>query len=103
MLPGRTPVDAVWRAQVRAFSLDEDEQVLELSWDVQKCFENVNRRLLIKLALDAGYPAKVLRLSLASYGWGRRLRGDYGIVTQLVWATCMGHAGHCGRVRLRHI
>ena len=45
----------------------------ELMWDISKAFDRVPRQILIRRALDLGHPATVLRLSMASYAWRRRL------------------------------
>ena len=46
----------------------------DLLWDVRKAFDNVNRETLWGQGLRHGYPMDILRLSIASYGWGRHLR-----------------------------
>ena len=85
MLPGRRATDEVWRAQV-LHEADSDEHFLEANWDIAKCFENVRRTKLIECATALGYPLVVLRLSLASYEWGRALRGPGGLVTQPIFS-----------------
>ena len=42
------------------------------TWDFQKAFDHVDRRILWDKAKDAGYPMCALATSLVSYGWGRR-------------------------------
>ena len=46
---------------------------VEFLWDVQKAFDQVDRAMLFRKARDLGYPMHVLRLSLDSYGFERRL------------------------------
>jgi len=86
MAPGRQATDAVWRAQVKA-AATRGTHTLELNWDIQKCFEHVQRPKLIEVAMQLGFPAHILRLSLASYAWPRRLRGYQGLVTDPIYAT----------------
>jgi len=86
MAPGRQATDAVWRAQVKA-AATRGTYSLELNWDIQKCFEHVQRPKLIEVATQLGFPAHILRISLASYAWPRRLRGYQGLVTDPIHAT----------------
>ena len=72
VLPGRATVDTIWRSQVRRTG-GLTQYAAELNWDVKKCFESVRRRDLVHAALRHGYPAGVLRLSVQSYGWARRM------------------------------
>ena len=46
----------------------------DLLWDVRKAFDNVNRETLWGQGKRHNYPMDILRLSIASYGWGRHLR-----------------------------
>lgn len=72
MLPGRRCSDAVWRSQVKAKAHDE-KCILELNHDVAKCFENVSWVKLKEKAFVMKFPTSLLRVSLSSYGWARRL------------------------------
>ena len=70
-----------------ALGKNEDEHVLEANWDITKCFENIDRDTLARIGKELGYPTSVLRLSLASYSWRRRLRGDLRILTDDIYAS----------------
>ena len=71
---GRAPGDAVWRSLVRAdLKAADGLHTAEFLWDVSKAFDRVPRRALLARARDMKYPLTLLRLSLASYSWKRRL------------------------------
>ena len=71
---GRRPGDAIWRNQVRA-QMAEDTGLSfgEVFWDMAKAFDRVPREQLLRIALARGYPPSILRLSLLSYEWARRI------------------------------
>ena len=87
MLPTHKALDPVWRCQVSHLAAGEHAHTIELNWDIKKCFENVSREILCQRASATGYPPHILRLSLASYSWGRRLRGLGGIVTNDIYSN----------------
>ena len=49
------------------------EVVVEMLWDISKAFDRVRRSDLLKKAVDLGFPLSILRLSILSYTWPRRL------------------------------
>ena len=85
MLPRRRTSDAVWRSQVKNASRGT-AHAIEFGWDVRKCFEKVERGKLCRLAVDLGYPAPLLRVSVASYRWPRRLQFA-GMVSRAIVAV----------------
>ena len=75
--PRRRVTDSVWRTAVRNFSdIEMDKVVIESLWDLRKCYEFVNHFKLKGFARELGFPLAILRVSLRSYRWGRRLRLD---------------------------
>ncbi len=76
--------DALWRAIAdRDIEAAEDEDAsetyfCEVQQDVTKVYEHVDRNILAAKAIKEGMPLSVIRLSLASYAWLRRLQ-DNGI------------------------
>ena len=88
MTSGRRVGDATWRHKVLSL-LDADKKrfVLEGLWDVQKCFEHVNRRKLVNMAAALGYPMDLLAVSLSTYRWPRTVLIDKDIVSPPVWAA----------------
>ena len=86
MTSGRKATDAVCRSQVRTVAA-QHRCTVELDWDVAKCFEHVVRSKLRRKATDVGYPAAILRLSLALYAWKRYIRFTGGIVEEPALAT----------------
>jgi len=76
MQQDRHTLDAVWRAQVRSVA-SPGRQAIEINWDIKKCYENVRHSDLQKKAKEAGYPLSLLRVSLNSYTWPRRLLGEH--------------------------
>jgi hypothetical protein len=64
----------------------EKQSILEVNWDVKKCFENINRVKLWNLAAAHGFPPSILRFSLRSYQWPRLLRGKAGMVAKPLYA-----------------
>ena len=88
MAPQRHVGDATWRALARnAVSRREGRHAVEAQWDITKCFENVSHTLLARQALSLGYPPAILRMSIASYNWGRLLIWDAGIIKGFWYAT----------------
>ena len=84
---GRAPGDMAWRYTVRGdLKTDKGGHVSELMWDISKAFDRVPRHILVRRALDLGYPAAVLRLSMASYAWRRRLV-DGSLVSKSMFPT----------------
>lgn len=77
---GRQVSDAVWRIMAdRDIQEAEEEEgtedvfFCEMQQDVTKAYEHVDRELLAIKAVQERMPVSVIRLSLASYAWTRRL------------------------------
>ena len=71
---GRAPGDMAWRYMVRSdIHVDHGGCCAELMWDISKAFDRVPRDVLVQRALALGYPSTILRLSMNSYAWPRRL------------------------------
>ena len=86
MASGRRVGDATWRHKILAIiDTDHHKYVLEGLWDVQKCFEHVNRRKLVNIAAALHYPVDLLAVSLSTYRWPRTLLLEKNIVTTPVW------------------
>ena len=71
---GCAAADTVWRGVVRACAARERGQhAAEALADITKCFENVPYERLIARATELGFPPQILRLSIRSYRWERRI------------------------------
>jgi hypothetical protein len=89
----------VWRYSVRAdLARGRSDHVAEVMWDISKAFDHVKRKVLVKRALALGYPASILRLSMRSYGWSRKL-----VDGQLISEESMPRMGYRDRVGFCHI
>ena len=86
MQPKRHIGDVIWRTQVRRI-IQEHLFVLEGLRDIDKCFEHVVHPILVREALELEYPLDILRLSLASYRWPRRLIGVLNMISDFILAT----------------
>ena len=86
MQPKRHIGDVIWRTQVRRI-IQEHLFVLEGLRGIDKCFEHFVHPFLVREALELEYPLDILRLSLASYRWPRRLIGDLNIISDCILAT----------------
>ena len=70
--PGKRPLDAVWRASVKAAVARQRGSVtVAVFGDISKCFEGVVWGMVRRNALHLDYPGAILRLSLAAYAWPR--------------------------------
>ena len=49
------------------------QSAAEFDWDIRKCFEQVRRDTLVEAEVAYGYPLSLLRFSVRSYAWPRRL------------------------------
>jgi hypothetical protein len=88
MLAGRQTLDGAWRAQVRSDIAHNDKQhSLEILWDVKKCYENVRHADLVDQGRKQGYPMALLRVSIASYCWGRHVILDHQVMSPPVYPT----------------
>ena len=77
MAAGRHVMDATYRMLMRqdgSNATGSPSCAADLLWDVRKAFDNVNRATLWGQGNRHNYPVDILRLSIASYGWGRYLR-----------------------------
>jgi hypothetical protein len=71
---GCAAADTVWRGVVRARSAkDRGHHAAEALADITKCFEKVPYTRLIARATALGFPTQLLRLSIRSYRWERRI------------------------------
>ncbi len=88
--PGRACTDHVWRAAVQAATRAARQfAVAEIAYDIKKCYEHVPHVALARKACAAGYPARLLRVSIASYRWPRTIsRGR--LVTAPLYAQAHG-------------
>ena len=72
---GRRTGDSVWRAQVRGnLGRATNKTVVEIHEYITSCFECVLFEPLQVGAGANGYPLSLLRLSLGTYIWPRRIR-----------------------------
>ena len=86
MSPGRRVGDGTWRHKVLArLDANKGDTVLEGLWDVQKCFEQINGKKLVRIAEALGYPLELLAVSLSTYRWPRRILLDFNIIAEDVW------------------
>jgi hypothetical protein len=86
MLAGRQTLDGVWRAQVRAKTArDLGFHSAEVLWDVKKAYENIQHADLVTQGDLQGYPQWILRVSLASYRWSRRLLLENQVISEDIW------------------
>ena len=88
MAPGRGVGDATWRQQIRRELFQEGlakHHGGEVLLDLMKCYEHVDREILIKWGQFFGYPGAYLRFSIAAYGWGRNMKWQ-GIYAKKVFA-----------------
>ncbi len=46
----------------------------EVLLDLMKCYEHVDREILVNWGQFFGYPGAYLRFSIAAYGWGRNMK-----------------------------
>jgi hypothetical protein len=71
---GRSTIDTVWWGIVRGcLAAVRLRHAAEVRVDVSKCFEHVPFHLLVSKAVHLGYPLVLLRLSLRTYRWPRRI------------------------------
>ena len=85
--PNRRIGDVVYRQAVRnAIAAAEGRHVVEVCWDFKKAFEHVQRPLLWQKAQAQGYPMALLRMSLRSYGWDRRILTEHNVVSGTIKA-----------------
>ena len=72
--------ETLWRTladrDIEAAECEEayEAHFVEVDQDVTKAYEHVDRDLLARKAVQEGMPLSVIRLSLASYAWPRRLQ-----------------------------
>eukprot|EP00959_Pyramimonas_sp_CCMP1952_P469090 9494342-Pyramimonas_sp.AAC.1 len=65
MRSGRSPVDAVWRQQVRGdLATSEQKHVLSLLADLTQCYEHAQYPQLVQSAIDWQCPLYTLRFAL---------------------------------------
>ena len=87
-MAGRRATDAAWRTLVRQLGRGPSEtHAVEIAWDVKKMFDHVRRDKLYGAAVARRYPLSILRVSLLSYGWQRRLVTTSGIVSEGLWPS----------------
>ena len=66
----KQPLDAVWRAAVRAaVERVRGSSTVALFGEIRRCFEAVGWALLRSELFAAGFPDPTLRLFLAAYRW----------------------------------
>ena len=71
---GCAAADSVWRGVVRACEArSRGQHAAEALADITKCFEHVPYARLIGRATQLGFPLRILRLSIRSYRWERRI------------------------------
>ena len=91
--------DSVWRSQVRAHVASHaGRTTIESNDDVAACFESVRYRPLQFGAQRYGYPMGILRLSLSTYIWPRRIALG-GVVASPVFPTggIVAGSGHADK------
>jgi hypothetical protein len=82
---------------VRQAAAGEESPTIEFLWDLRKCYEHVQHKLVLQEAKAQGYPTTLLRVSLSSYRWarligmgtivGRGVIADRGIIAGSSHAT----------------
>ena len=88
MLAGRQTLDGAWRAQVRAKTAGVNGQhSVEILWDVRKAYENIKHADLVSQGREQGYPEWILRISLSSYRWSRRLLLENQVISDDSWPS----------------
>ena len=69
---GRNPIDEVW---VQAFESERDVHgelhTVSTLWDLNKFFEWIDHDVLLRRALDQGFPEATIRLAIAGYSMSR--------------------------------
>ena len=71
---GKRCGDSLWRAIMKAgIARHHQMEVAEIIMDVSKTFDRVRGQVLIARALQLGYPPQILRMSMRSCRWPRRL------------------------------
>ena len=86
---GRTPLDPIWRAAVRAEAAkgrSGEQHAAAVAVDVAAFFESVDWALLERRALASGFSPVLLRMALCLYGLPRHVEAD-GVATKAVWPT----------------
>jgi hypothetical protein len=76
---GRHSLDAVWSTQVKNLIRSQNIRAAEVLWDLKKFYEHVQHQHLAREASVQGYPAGVLKFSLHSYCWPRKLILDAAV------------------------
>ena len=85
MQPGKQPGDATWRIRIKAIKAHHQRTALvEVMWDLRKCFEHVPHDQLLRQASKQRYPMDLLRVSIHSYRWPRSIVSDYNIVAEAI-------------------
>ena len=80
MLAGRHTLDAVWRAQMRAFlGHARGLHSVEIMWDMLKFYEHMEHPILFHQAASQGFPLSLLRVSFAMYRWDRTILVDFDV------------------------
>eukprot|EP00973_Karenia_brevis_P055240 7681296-Karenia_brevis.AAC.1 len=71
---GRSCTDIVWRMGVRAEGVDlANEEALTAMYDLAKCYEHLCHARLWTEGCATKFPLTLLRITLRSYRWGRRI------------------------------
>ena len=76
--------DVVWRHSFLAESArNTGEHFCCILWDLKKCYETINHKMLLDAAAYHGYPISLLRMSLGAYQAPRRLL-MHGLVSRQI-------------------
>jgi hypothetical protein len=74
---GHAATEAVWRAAALSEQAVANKQhTAALAWDLKSFYQRIHHRLLLQRAIQAGFPAPLIRLNLAIYRLPRRLSLD---------------------------
>jgi len=71
----RRNTDCVWRVAVRnATQAGSGGFAAECHYDISKCYEHLRFGFLVRQSELSGFPLRLLRLSIRSYRWPRRIQ-----------------------------
>ena len=92
---GRSSLDAVWRKSVLAeIAVSKREVFATLLADLRKCYDHISHSVLAARGGGCGFPIAILRLSLLTYSWSRRLQLQ-GAFSRVIWPSRSIIAGSC--------
>ena len=92
---GRSALDAVWRRAVNAeLAASSGGVACSILMDLRKCYDMLCHLTLAVRGVSSGFPVAILRLSIATYTWARRLVLD-GAYSRVIHPYRSIIAGSC--------